>query len=104
MSRFNEIFKELKDVHGYTLKDLEERLGIKAPNLSYYMNNREPNYDILCKIADYFGVTTDYLIGHESKADVAQSDCVEKIRAEKFLLEKENDELKRKLEQIKNII
>ena len=48
---------------GVTLKDLSDELGISIPNLSYYMKGREPNYDILINIADYFNVTTDWLIG-----------------------------------------
>lgn len=32
---------------------------------TYEQGAREPKYEILCKIADYFGVTTDYLLSHD---------------------------------------
>lgn len=65
MSKFSERFAKLKDASGKTLKELssERELAISISNLSYYMNGREPNFDTLCKIAEYFGVSTDYLIG-----------------------------------------
>ena len=46
-----------------TLKELSQKLDITIPNLSYYMNGREPNYDTLIKIADFYDVTVDWLIG-----------------------------------------
>lgn len=32
---------------------------------SAYEGAREPKYDLLCKLADYFDVTTDYLLGRK---------------------------------------
>lgn len=33
----------------------------------YELGQRELGYDMLCKLADYFNVSVDYLIGHETK-------------------------------------
>lgn len=63
MSEFSNRFRQLKEESNLTLKDLSEELGISVPNLSYYMKGREPSYDILISIANYFNVTTDWLIG-----------------------------------------
>lgn len=63
MSEFSNRFRQLKEESNLTLKDLSEELGISVPNLSYYMKGREPSYDILINIANYFNVTTDWLIG-----------------------------------------
>lgn len=63
MSEFSNRFRLLKDESELTLKDLSDELGISVPNLSYYMKGREPSYDILISIANYFNVTTDWLIG-----------------------------------------
>lgn len=38
-------------------------MGITSPNLSYYMKGREPSYDTLIEIAEYFNVSIDYLLG-----------------------------------------
>lgn len=63
MSEFSNRFKLLKEENKLTLKDLSDELGVSVPNLSYYMKGREPSYDILINIANYFNVTTDWLIG-----------------------------------------
>jgi transcriptional regulator with XRE-family HTH domain len=63
MNDFHERFKELRDEKGETQTKLAEVLGITAQALSYYVNGREPNFDLLCDIADYYGITTDYLLG-----------------------------------------
>lgn len=43
----------------------------------YETRNREPEYHVLVKIADYFHVTTDFLLGHESDLTVPmESNCM----------------------------
>ena len=96
MSKFNERFRELKDESNMTLKELSAVLDITVPNLSYYMKGREPNYNTLIKIADYFDVTIDWLVGRET--DMSK---IEDINNELF---KENSLLKKKLEAINNIL
>lgn len=96
MSKFSERFRELKNRNGLTLKDLSNALNITAPNLSYYMKGREPSYDILINIAEYFNVTIDWLIGRETSASK-----VEDINNE---LLKENTLLKKKLKAINDIL
>lgn len=63
MSKFSNRFKQLKDERKLTLKQLSDELNITIPNLSYYMKGREPNYDTLISIANFFDVSTDWLIG-----------------------------------------
>lgn len=54
----------LRKAKGDTQNDLAKYLDITRPAYSAYENNRrEPDYDTLLKIADYYGVTTDYLLG-----------------------------------------
>ena len=61
------------------LKELSKELDISVPNLSYYMKGREPSYDILIKIADYYNVTTDWLLGRTDERNTAQSSVIEEI-------------------------
>ena len=43
-------------------------IGISPQRMSKFVCGRtEPNLTILCKVADYFGVSTDYLLGREAK-------------------------------------
>lgn len=79
MSEFSDRFRLLKDESGVTLKELSEKLDITVPNLSYYMKGREPSYDILIRIADYFNVTTDWLIGRTDTRTPESLDMVKII-------------------------
>ena len=60
------ISKKIKDLRrqkGLTQKELASKIGIGVSTLGMYeINKRTPDYDVLQKLASYFGVTTDYLI------------------------------------------
>lgn len=79
MSKFSERFRQLKDEKKLTLKELSEALDVSVPNLSYYMKDREPSYDILIRIADYFNVTTDWLIGRTDAKNVSEESIYEQV-------------------------
>ena len=80
MSKFSERFRQLKEEkQGMTLKELSAQLDISVPNLSYYMKGREPNYDTLIKISDYFNVTVDWLVGRTDARNSAQSSIISEI-------------------------
>jgi transcriptional regulator with XRE-family HTH domain len=57
----------LRTHHGWTQADLSRTLGLAAhAHISYLETNRkEPSIDLLLKIADFFRVTTDYLLRDE---------------------------------------
>lgn len=58
--RLQDLIKE----SGKDLKTLADEIGISSGALSKYQNdNGEPGISALYKIANYFGVTADYLIG-----------------------------------------
>ena len=63
MSQFQARLKELKERSGKTQARIAEDLGVTPQAFSYYVNGREPDYDTLIRIATYFGVSTDYLLG-----------------------------------------
>lgn len=47
-------------------RDIADQLHIDRSTYSYYERGKtNPPLDILIKLADYFGVTTDYLLGRE---------------------------------------
>lgn len=37
--------------------------GVKSPSISGWKNGSMPKADVLCRLATYFDVTTDYLLG-----------------------------------------
>jgi transcriptional regulator with XRE-family HTH domain len=57
--------KNLREAKNLTQKDLALVLGLnsKSTITNYGQNDREPDYETLIKIAKYFGVSTDYLLG-----------------------------------------
>lgn len=72
--------KAIRSKKGVTQKEAADALGI-SPNTykNYEQGMREPNNEMLCKLADYFQVTTDYLLGRAPQTDpmkllVSQSD------------------------------
>ncbi|HFI0063301.1 TPA: helix-turn-helix domain-containing protein [Streptococcus suis] len=60
-STFEKI-KELCRKQGISLNQLEEKLGF-SQNYIYSMKKGNPKVENLQKIADYFNVSTDYLLG-----------------------------------------
>lgn len=59
--------KEIRQENGMTQKEACLALGIPQNTFSQYENNkREPDNDTLKKIADFFNVSTDYLLGRET--------------------------------------
>lgn len=67
-SMSDEIFdigKKLKDLRtekGLTQEELAKLLSINSVTyLHYEKNQRRPSYELLIKIADFYGVTLDYL-------------------------------------------
>ena len=48
---------------GITQARFASDIGITPQAVSYYAKGREPSFDLLRKIAEYFHVTTDYLLG-----------------------------------------
>jgi len=56
----------LRLAHGLTQQELAKHLGISPVTISGYENgHREPTIEMLERIADYFDVTVDYLLGRE---------------------------------------
>lgn len=60
---YGQRIKALRQEAGLTQGQLGQRLGISTQVMSVYENGREPPYEILCNIAKFFDVTTDYLLG-----------------------------------------
>lgn len=75
MEIFSNRLKELRQnlpIDKRKQTDVAKILGISAQSYSTYENGREPNFEILCKIADYFNVSIDYLLGREKEFESIQ--------------------------------
>ena len=62
----HEQIRRLRMAHGITQVELAHRLGVSKQSVSNWeSNNIQPSIELLEKIADLFGVTTDHLLGRE---------------------------------------
>lgn len=61
---FKERLKSTRKATNKTQKEVSLYLGIaERAYQNYEYGNREPNLETLSKLADYFNVSTDYLLG-----------------------------------------
>lgn len=61
-----QILKDLRKLKGLNQSYLSDMLGISLTAYQKYEHGTaEPNFDNLSKLADFYGVTTDYLLGRE---------------------------------------
>ena len=64
MSNLSVCLKELRLRQGFTQKELSAMLGIVLRAYQRYeAGDREPNVDTLIKLADFYGVSMDELLG-----------------------------------------
>lgn len=72
---FGKRLKTLREKKDMLQKDLAEILDVSSGAIGMYENGkRTPDYEILKKIADYFEVSVDYLLG---RTDIKTSTNIE---------------------------
>lgn len=75
----SDILKQLREQHELSQAKLAERLHIpKGTYVTYEYGTREPNIEMINKLADFYGVTTDYLLGRET----GEPDTLDTLAAE----------------------
>lgn len=62
--------KELAKKQGLSINLLEEKLGYSR-NTIYNLKNSKPSTERISEIADYFNVSTDYLLGRTDNPAIA---------------------------------
>lgn len=76
-----EKIKELCKQRGITLIQLEETLGYSR-NTLYKLKTQKPNAERIAEIADYFNVSTDYLLGRTDNPRIASDDTASEYTTE----------------------
>ena len=66
-----EIVKDLCEKQGISLNTLEEKLEL-GKNSLYGLKRNQPSAERLQQIADYFNVSTDYLLGRTDNPNIAK--------------------------------
>ena len=68
---FYEIFCRLCQVHDLTPSGAATKIGFNRASVTMWKNSgKAPKQELLLKIAEYFGVTTDYLLGYDIQARI----------------------------------
>ncbi|MCB4338682.1 HTH-type transcriptional regulator Xre [Bacillus subtilis] len=67
--KFNETLKKLRREKNLSQKELGNKLGLAESTIGMYeQGKRQPDYETLLKIADFFEVTLDFLLGNPKDA------------------------------------
>lgn len=91
MIAFGEILAELRQDRKMTQKDLAQAMFVTVGTISNYENGvHYPDVEKLISLADYFNVTTDYLLGR-CRANVSPDVFDESIIGEKTMGQLVND-------------
>ena len=68
-----ERIKELAKKRGVNLQKVSEDLGFSTNYLYSLKNKKTPSAEHIAKIADYFNVSTDYLLGRTDNPTIASN-------------------------------
>ena len=62
--------KELRERAGYSQYSFAEKFGVAQSTVgSWEAGKREPNFNTMQRLADFFGVSVDYLLGRDTVPD-----------------------------------
>lgn len=89
---FGNRLSELRKQNNLTQKELAEKFDLTPKAISFYeLGQREPDIDTVIKLAEFFHVTTDYLLGKSSHPQLT--------RRNELDIEKELEDMKKQLEE-----
>lgn len=75
---FGNVLKNLRESIGMNQEELSEKFGISKSTIGMYeTNKREPNFELLKEFANFFNVSTDYLLEQIKKDDLANFDIIQ---------------------------
>ncbi|MGN0298450.1 MAG: helix-turn-helix domain-containing protein [Lachnospiraceae bacterium] len=98
---FSQTLRSLLSERHLTQKTVSSSIGIAQNTLSSYINGkRQPDLQMLCSLADYFGVSIDYMLGYVPANSELTSDQMQLIEITSHM----SEENIRKLIQIANIL
>ena len=92
MFEFSDIMKTLRKQRGLTQEQIAETLGVSCQAISKWETGGSfPDISLLPVIADYYGVSIDYLLGHDTGKRMEEIDRVcaqaeDLFREDKYML------------------
>ncbi len=90
---FGSRLKSILENNDISQKDFAEKLEITEATLSRYINNLiVPKIEIVDKMANFLGVTVDYLIGNDKRlSEVEEMNILRKLLVKKGFMSKEDE-------------
>lgn len=80
---FKDKLKELVEKHYKSQKEIAEDLSLSSQRFNLYINGkRQPDFETLKLIANYFKVSIDYLLDNQDELTLAESDQLGKMLKE----------------------
>lgn len=71
IDRIDELIKK----NGLTSKEVAKAISVSPGNITEWRKDRaKPTAEVITRLADYFGVTTDHLLGRSNDIAAASSD------------------------------
>lgn len=94
--------KELCEEQGISISKLEGKLGFSNSVIGKWKNGGSPSIDSIRPIANYFDVSTDYLIGlsdlpARAEAVIGDADIISMQRAKSRMTPKDKDRMMKML-------
>lgn len=86
MTLFGSRLKYLRMNKKLTQRELAEIINVSTSTIGMYEKNaREPSFETLINIANYFNVSVDYLLGYENQTADLQHQSEQSIAEKNFL-------------------
>ncbi len=74
----NERLRALRESRGINQKELAKKIYVSKQSMSNWENdNIQPSVEVLMRIANFFSVSTDYLLGLDDRKYIEVSDLTE---------------------------
>ncbi|MDE6362247.1 MAG: helix-turn-helix transcriptional regulator [Clostridia bacterium] len=66
MLNYGESFREQREAKGLSRLELSKQIGTSHQNISRWESNKvQPNLDFCVKLADFYGISLDELVGRD---------------------------------------
>ncbi|MBU9711117.1 helix-turn-helix transcriptional regulator [Bacillus tamaricis] len=96
--------KELREKHKLTQKQVAPKFGITNYQLSRYENDESnPDPDLIVKFAEFYGVSSDYLLGKTDKPTYDEDLSRSYYGGPEDITDDEREYLDRQLEQYREL-
>lgn len=90
--KFHEILKKIREERNLSTDSVAENIGVSVAAYRYYeRGERQPTFETLCNIADYFDVSADFLLGRTDIKEPAFNDALTAMNVDMSVRRSAND-------------